>query len=107
MRISFRNVIFAFAMIGGATYGIKALRGYRSPEAVEKRRQIEQLERENEALQRQIEAKKTYLSNLQQNPEEYKLQIQRSLKLVTPGSKNFILQDGKQPDPLPAPERRK
>jgi hypothetical protein len=106
MRISFRTVLLAVVMLVGATYGITRLRGSRSADALEKRRQIDQLERQNEALQRQIEAKKTYLSNLQQNPEEYKLQIERSLKLVTPGTKQFILQDGKQTETPPATEPR-
>ena len=102
MRISFRTVLLTLLLAVGATYGIRTLRGYRSPEAIEKRRQIEQLESENQALQKQIEEKKTYLSNLQQNPEEYKLRIERDLKLMPPGTKAFILQEGKKPDTSPS-----
>jgi len=92
-------------MLGGTAYGITILRGSHSIVAFgEKRRQIEQLERENETLQREIAAKQTYLSNLQNNPDELKLEIERRLRLVPKGSKQFILQDGTHVD-VPADAR--
>ena len=101
MRISLRNVLFVCVALVGSAYGITLLRGtlgaagfHSMVGSDEKRRQIEQLERENEILAREIEAKKAHLNNLQQNPDLLKLEIEDRLKLVSPGTKNFILQEG-------------
>jgi len=95
MRVSIRKVILACVALAGTAYGITILRGSHNLGGfAEKRRQIEQLEQENEKLQREIAAKRNHLTNLQQNPDELKLEIERKLKLVTPGTKHFILQDG-------------
>jgi cell division protein FtsB len=100
MRISFRKLFFACVVLGGTAYGITIIRGSHSIASFdEKHHQIERLERENEGLQREIAAKQNYLSNLKQNPDELKLEIERRLKLVSPGTKQFILQDATQPPP--------
>jgi cell division protein FtsB len=99
MRISFRKVVLAFVVLGSMTLGVTALRNSHSIAAFEeKRHQIDQLEKENEKLQREIVSRQTRLTNLQQNPDELKLEIERRLKLVTPGTKQFILQDGTKVD---------
>ncbi len=85
MRISIGKVFFACLLVGCTAYGITVLRG---PHVfTEKHRMIEQLEKENETLNRQIEDKKAYLSRIQQSPEEMGLAIEERLKLVNPGSK--------------------
>jgi cell division protein FtsB len=88
-------------VLGCAAFGITILRGSHTFSGFggfggfdDKRRQIEQLEKDNEALQREIAARRNRLTNLQQNPDELKLEIERRLKLVSPGTKQFILQDG-------------
>ena len=92
MRISIGKILFACLMVGGAAYGITILR---SPHSFnEKHLQIEQLEKENEVLIRQIADKKSHLERLGQDPAELELEIKRRLMLVNPGSKSFILQDG-------------
>jgi len=96
MRISIRKFIFTCVLIGVAGCGITVLRGPRA--ASEKHRMIDQLEKENEILAREIAAKQSYLNRLQQNPDELELEIKRRLMLVNPGSKSFILQDGTKPD---------
>ena len=106
MRISISKVFIACAVLAGTTYGITILRGSYIAEGLEKRRQIELLERQNEDLQRQIEAKKNHIDRLQKNPEEMKLEIEEKYKLVPPGTKSFILQDGTQTEaPPPAKPR--
>jgi cell division protein FtsB len=103
MRISIRKIFFVCIVLGGTAYGITILRGSHSISGFEeKRRQIEQLEKENEKLQREIAEKQNYLGRLQQNPDELKLEIQRRLKLVSPNTKQFILQDGTPSDTPPA-----
>jgi cell division protein FtsB len=106
MRISFSKVVVACVLLGGTTYGITILRGSYNADGLEKRRQIEKLERENEILQREIEAKKNHIDRLQKNPEELKLEIEEKYKLVPPGSKSFILQDGTQTDTPPSTKPR-
>ena len=99
MRISIRKIFFVCVVLGGTAYGITILRGTHNLGGFEeKRRQIEQLEKENEKLQREIAEKQNYLGRLQQNPDELKLEIQRRLKLVSPNTKQFILQDGTPSD---------
>ena len=86
-------------VLGGSAYGITLLRGSHSVAGFDgKHRQIEQLERENEKLLRENEAKRTYLEDLRQNPDHLKLKIQDSYKLVSPGTKEFIVQDGTHED---------
>ncbi len=101
MRITISKVIFACVLVAGAGYGVTVFRG---PHAFsEKHRTIEQLEKQNEALTREIAAKQERLDRLQKNPDELKLEIERRLMLVDPGSKSFILQDGKQqPESAPS-----
>jgi cell division protein FtsB len=96
MRISISKVIFACLILGGVTYGVTMFRGNHA--FSEKHRMIEQLEKENETLSKEIAAKQNYLTRLQQNPDELELEIKRRLMLVNPGSKSFILQDEKKPD---------
>jgi len=96
MRISISKIFFACLILGCTAYGITILRAPRVPD--EKRRMIEQLEKENEALHREIEEKQNYLSRMRQNPDELELEIKRRLMLVNPGSKSFILQEGTKSD---------
>lgn len=105
MRISIRKIVFGCVALAGAAYGITMMRGSHSIAAFEeKRKQIEVLEHENQELHREIAARQSHLERLQKNPDELKLEIQNQLKLVTPGTKQFFLQDG-TPDPsgTPAP----
>ena len=93
-------------VLGSTAYGITFLRGVRSFGDSEKRRQIDQLETDIAILRRQITAKQNRLSDLRQNPDQLKLEIEDRLKLVPPGTKNFILQDGTQKDAPPDNEPR-
>jgi cell division protein FtsB len=108
MRNSLRKIALACVVLAGTSYGIMFLRsGHTLAAFEEKRRQIEQLEHENETLQRDLAAKQAHLDRLEKDPDELKLEIQNSLKLVSPGTKQFILQDGNAGDtPAPATETR-
>jgi hypothetical protein len=94
MRISFRGVLLALVIVGGAAYGIARLRDFHNLGDTETRRQIRELQKENAELQNEIAARQNFLTRLQQNPDLLKLEIERRLKLVSPGTKQFILQDG-------------
>ena len=53
MRISIRKIFFVCVVLGGTAYGITILRGTHNLGGFEeKRRQIEQLEKENEKLKK-------------------------------------------------------
>jgi cell division protein FtsB len=107
MRISIRKVVFGCVLLAGGAYGITMVRGAHSIAVFqEKRKQIEQLERENEDLHKDIAAKQNHLERLQKNPDELKLEIENKLKLVQPGTKHFILQDGTQPEGAAAEPRQ-
>ena len=106
MRVSLRKIVFACVMLAGATYGIAMLRGTHSLATFEeKRKQIDQLEKENQALHREIAARQNHLDVITKNPDELKLEIQKRLKLVAPGTKQFILQDGTAPSSADDPQQ--
>jgi cell division protein FtsB len=80
-----------------ATYAFFTLRGPRGiPGLMEKRREIQELEKHNAALAREIELKHQRIRRLEENPSEQELEIRQRLKLVRPGEKVFILQDGRK-----------
>jgi cell division protein FtsB len=92
----------ACLLVGGTTYGITVLRG---PHGIgglaEKRREIEELEKQNEALNKEIVNKREHLTQIEQDPEALELEIEKNLKLVKPGSKVYIIQEGTKPDGQP------
>lgn len=94
MKVSFKKVAYTLLLLGGAAYGFVQLRGPNGVSAlVEKRREIQSLEKENEQLQREIETKKARIDRLSHNPEEQEMEIRKELKLMKPGEKSYIMQD--------------
>jgi cell division protein FtsB len=107
MRFSISKVILFLVVLGGAAYGFLALRNSRIVVASdEKRRQIEQLEQENGKLRRAVADKQTYVEELKNNPDRVRLIIKDQLKLVDPGTKNFLLQEGPSKEVPPAAQHR-
>ncbi len=105
MRISLPKLVFGCILLGGVAYGVTVLRGPHGIAGMQaKRSEIDSLEKENERLEREIAAKKDFLGRLEQNPDELELEIERRLKLVKPGKKVYILQDGATPDSPAASE---
>jgi cell division protein FtsB len=93
MKVSFWKVGFAALFVGCVAYGFVELRGANGVSGlVEKRREMRELEQENQLLHKEIEAKKARIERLKDNPEEQELEIRKRLKLVKPGEKSFILQ---------------
>jgi cell division protein FtsB len=87
---------FAYAAVAllVAAYAFFALRGPQGiPGLLEKRRQIEELERRNTILAREIERKSARISRLRENQSDQDLEIRQRLKLLRPEEKVFILQD--------------
>jgi cell division protein FtsB len=77
-----------------AGYAVVALGGPRGiPGLIEKRKQVEELEKRNAALAREIEEKRARIGRLRDNETDQELEIRQRLKLVKPDEKVFMLQD--------------
>ena len=63
----------------------------------EKQRQIQEVDRRNDGLARQIERKKDYINRLKTNPAAQELEIRKRLKMLHPEEKQYITGD---PDPV-------
>ncbi len=86
--------VVAVLMVAG--YALVALRGPQGiPGLVEKKRQVQEMEKRNAALARAIEQKRDRINRLRDSQTEQELEIRQRLKLVRPGEKVFILQDQK------------
>ena len=96
MRLSAWKVGYAGLVLLGITYGVVVLRGPHGISALqEKRNQIQELERHNEQLHRDIEAQKRRIEGSRYDPDQQDIEIRQHLKLVKPGEKVFLLQDGR------------
>ena len=74
------------------SYAFFTLRGPRGiPGLIEKQRQIQETEKRNAALTREIERKREHIKRLTDNPAEQELEIRQRLKLVHPGEKIYIV----------------
>src|SRR5205085_12416364 len=93
MRLSIWKVGYAFLILAGIIYGFVELRSSQGiPGLLEKRRQVHELELQNQKLHREIEDKKTRIQRLRSDPAEQEQEIRQRLKLVKPGEKVFILE---------------
>jgi cell division protein FtsB len=82
--------IVAFLVVVG--YAFVTLRGPKGvPGLLEKRHQIEEMEKSNAVLAQQNERQREHIRRLSSNPEEQELEIRQRLKLVHPGDKVYIL----------------
>lgn len=98
MKLSFWKIGYAVVLVAGVAYGFAEMRGPNGlGRLMEKRQEIRSLEQQNENLHKEIEAKKNRIGRLMDSPEEQELEIRKRLKLVRPGEKSYILEDGQQP----------
>ena len=68
----------------------------------EKQRQIQEMEKRNADLAREVERKREHVNRLTNNPSEQDLEIRKRLKLLRPDEKSYIVGE---PDPAAAPSR--
>ena len=91
MRSNATRIAYAVAFVLAATYAIVTLRGPRGVHAlVEKQAQIQELDRRNAELQRDLERERERVQRLANSPTEQDLEIRERLKLVHPGEKVYI-----------------
>lgn len=97
MRISALRAVYATVVLCGVIYAFVELRGSNGiPGLLEKRQQVEVLEKENLRLQRDIEEKQARIERLEANPAEQEMEIRRRFKFAKPGEKIYILDDRKK-----------
>jgi cell division protein FtsB len=90
--------VVAVVLIAG--YAVVALGGPRGiPGLIEKRKQVQELEKRNAALAREIEQKRARIGRLRDNETDQELEIRQRLKLVKPDEKVFMLQDQGKTEP--------
>jgi len=94
MKSFARRFAYSMAVLLIAGYAFFALRGPNGiPGLIDKRHQIQELEKHNSELAREIEQKRARIARLRENQTEQEREIRQRLKLVKPNEKVFILQD--------------
>jgi cell division protein FtsB len=68
----------------------------------EKQRQIQEMEKRNDSLAKQVERQKDYINRLKNNPAAQELEIRKRLKLLHPEEKVYIMGDTETPAPPPS-----
>lgn len=100
MKNTVRNlgVLAVLGLLGGYVY--LALQGPQGiPALMEKRREIRELEEQNQNLKAEIERRKERIRVLTSDPDAQELEIRRRLKLQREGDTSFFLPQGKTPSP--------
>jgi cell division protein FtsB len=96
MKNSLKRLGFATAFLIVMGYAVVTLRGPKGiPALIAKRQQIEQLEKRNAMLAQQNERLREHIQRLTDNPAQQELEIRQRLKLVRPGEKVYLLNNGK------------
>jgi len=91
MKSNFTRLAYAIVFLLAAAYALIALSGPRGVHALmEKQAQIQEMERRNAELTRDIERERERIQRLAENPTEQDLEIRERLKLVHPGEKVYI-----------------
>ena len=91
MKSNFTRFAYVVVFILAAAYALIALRGPKGVHAlIEKQAQIQEMERRNAELTRDIERQRERIKRLADNPAEQDLEIRERLKLVHPGEKVYI-----------------
>jgi cell division protein FtsB len=95
MRTPLSRIAYAAVVLLVAGYALGTLRGPRGiPALFEKRQQIQTLEERNQTLTREIERTREHVRRLASDPARQELEIRERLKLISPGDKVFIINDG-------------
>ena len=82
--------VMAFLMV--ISYAFFTLRGPKGiPGLLERQHQIQEAEKRNAGLAREIEQKREHIKRLADNPAEQEKEIRQRLKLVHPGEKINIV----------------
>ena len=92
MKAPLSRVAYVMAFLMVISYAFFTLRGPKGiPGLLERQRQIQETEKRNTALAREIERKREHIQRLANNPAEQEKEIRQRLKLVHPGEKIYIV----------------
>lgn len=96
MKMSLNRLGYTAAFLAVMAYAVVILRGPKGiPALMARRQQIEQLEKRNAVLAQQNERLREHIQRLADNPAQQELEIRQRLKLVRPGEKVYLLNNGK------------
>ena len=88
MKAPLARLAYVTVFLAVTGYAFFTLHGPKGiPGLIEKQRQIQEMEKRNTALAREIELKREHIGHLTHNPE---MEIRQRLKLVHPGEKIYI-----------------
>lgn len=91
MKSNLARLAYAVVFVLVAAYAVVTLRGPRGLHALlEKQAQIQEMERRNAEMARDIERQRERIQRLADNPAEQDREIRDRLKLVHPGEKVYI-----------------
>jgi cell division protein FtsB len=92
MKASITRYAYAVALLMVAAYAFVTLRGPQGLHAVfDKQAEIQQMEKRNADLAKEIERRREHIKRLSDNTAEQELEIRERLKLVHPGEKIYII----------------
>jgi len=96
MRSRVTKISYMVAVLVAASYALVTLRDG-IPALMQRQNEIRALEKQNAELNREIEFRRERIDRLREDESAQELEIRRSLKLVRPGEKVFILQEPVDP----------
>jgi cell division protein FtsB len=92
MKAPLSRLAYVMAFLTVTSYAFFTLRGPKGiPGLLDRQRQIQEMEKRNTALAREIEQKREHINRLTDNPAEQEMEIRHRLKLVHPGEKIYIV----------------
>jgi len=91
MTLSAAKLSYVAALVAAAVFAALTLGGPQGvPALIQKKKEIQELEKRNADLAREIEQHKQRIERLRDDPAEQELQIRERDKLVRPGEKVYI-----------------
>jgi cell division protein FtsB len=92
MKASLTRFTYALVFLVAVGFAVYALpQGMRAWQ--DKQREIQEMEKRNDSLARQVERQKEYINRLQNNRSAQELEIRKRLKLLHPEEKVYITGD--------------
>ena len=91
MTLSAAKLSYVAALVAAAVFAALTLGGPQGvPALIQKNKEIQELEKRNADLAREIEQHKQRIERLRDDPTEQELQIRERNKLVRPGEKVYV-----------------
>ena len=101
MKASLTRFVYVLVFLAAVGYAFFAfpqgMRGWQ-----EKQGQIQEMEKRNDSLARQVERQKEYINRLKNNRTAQDLEIRKRLKLLHPEEQVYIMGDSETPAQPPA-----